>query len=380
MYFLKGRLRLGLKGQAQKIDEFAFVLMAGVVLILVLTIAWGSLARGPVGVSPTEKVLTIARGDSKDFTLAINGTAINVTLQTRGEIANWISFEQNNFDVDGTTEVQATVFVPSDAEERIYEGKIDVITGTNKKTVDVRVQISATTVADVVKNIRFGDFSVSYSVGSETAGERSNFEVSHGYFSDYPATVVAVLTQDRLDITTAGEIMIEVDQTNDAGNLIVEFNGQQVYNQRASPGEIRIPVDKSMIKRSNNIVLRADVPGFRFWMNTVYKIKSASFSVDFFGVVSKDIEFKLTQSELDGFKFGKLSFAIRRYNPAAVNQLVIKINDEILYDDIPTIASFSKTFGIEIPLNVGTNEISFSVPKEAFYELNNVVLSIVREA
>lgn len=371
MYFLQ-------KGQG-RVDEFAFVLLAGIVLILVLMVAWGSLAQGPISAGPSEKALTIARGDSKDFVLQLNGTAINVTLVPKGEIASWISFDGNNLDVTGSQNVEVTVKVPMSAEQRIYEGKIDVVFGSNKQTVDMRVDVSSETIKDVAKNIRLGDFSVSYSVGSETVGEKKNFEISRGYFSDYPVTVVAVMSQDKLDITTGGNIIISVDETNDAGNLIVMFNGQEVYNQHAPVGEVTIPIDRSMIQKSNSVVLRADTPGIRFWMSSIYKIKSASFSIDFQGIVSKDITFQLKQEDIDGFKFGKLSFAIRRYNPAAINPMTIKINNEIFFDDIPTIASFSKTFGIEIPLKAGDNTISFSVEKEAFYELNNVVLTIVRK-
>ena len=370
---------MGMKGQGH-IDEFAFVLLAGIILIVVLMVAWGSMAQGPIDIGPTQKVLTIARGDSKDFKLSLNGTAINVSLQAKGEIASWISFDENNLDVNGAHDVDVTVTVPSNAEQRIYEGKIDVVFGTNKKTMDLTVEVSSTTITHIAKNIRLGDFSVSYSVGSETINERDNFEVSKGYFSDYPATVVATMTKDKLNITTGGEIIIFVDDSNDAGNLIVQFNGQEVYNQRAPVGEVDIPIDVSMIQKSNNIVLRADVPGFRFWMSTIYKIKSASFSIDFQGIVSKDATFQLKQEDLDGFNFGKLSFGIRKYNPAAMNPLTIQINGETLFDDIPTLYSNSRTFGIEIPLQAGENTISFSVQKEAFYELTNVVLTIDRKS
>ena len=369
----------GLKGQGARIDEFAFVLLAGFVLILILTIAWGTLSQGPVTVSPTEKLLTIARGDSKDFTLRINGTAINVSMQARGEIASWISFDRNNFDATGSTDVEVIVTVPPTIGQGIYDGTVEVVTGNNKQTVDVKVEVSSTTVDNIVKNVRLGDFTVSYSVGSETIGEKSDFEVSKGYFSDYPSTIVATMGQDKLDITTGVSIIIDISETNNVGNLVVQFNGQQVYNDRAPAGELIIPIDKSVIRKSNNVFITAEVPGFRFWMSTVYKIKSASFDIDFQGIVSKEITFQLKDEDLQDFQFGKLSFAIRKYNPTAINPLTIKINDEILFDDIPTIASFSKTFGIEIPLEAGENKISFSVPKEAFYELNNVVLSIVRK-
>jgi hypothetical protein len=114
-------------------------------------------------------------------------------------------------------------------------------------------------------------------------------------------------------------------------------------------------------------------------MSTVYKIKSAELDVDVQGIVTKDIDFQLTGDEANKFVFGKLSFNINKYNPQALNPLTIKINNDVFFDDVPQLFTFSKTFGLEIPLNVGTNTISFSVQKEAFYQLNNVLLTMVHK-
>jgi len=369
-----------LKGQGARVDEFAFVLLAGIILILVLAIAWGSLQSNPVGVSPTSKILTIAIGDSKTFTLDLNGTTINTSLETKGAIANWISFDKNNFDIQGSTEVEVTVAVPLTTQQGIYTGTINVVSGPNVQKVQLIVNVSTQTISNIVRSIRLGDFSVSYLVGSQTINERNNFEISKGYFSEYPGTLVATMTQDTFAITTGGEIVIDIEDTNGVGNFIVDLNGQEIYNQHTSPSEITITLDKSQILKSNNVVLHAGLPGFRFWMSTVYKIKSVSLNVDVQGVVRKDVNFQLTQDEVNNFNFGKISFNIKRYNPSAFNPLTVKINDAIIFDDRPTLFTNSKTFGLEVPLKVGTNTISFYVEQEAFYELNNVVLTFVRAA
>lgn len=373
------RSRQKLKGQGPKIDEFGFVLLAGIILILILAVAWGSLQGNPVGVSPTMQILTIAPGDSQDFNLELNGTTINTTLQTSGQTAGWVSFDKNGFDISGNQEVVVTVSVPPSTPQGIYDGTINVVSGSNVKKVNLRVNVSSITVNDVVKNIHLGDFSVSYLVGSQPVNQKTNFEISKGYLSEYPGTLVATMTQDTYNIMTGGQIVIDVSDTNGVGNLIVELNGQEVYNQHASASEITIPLDRSQILRSNTVVLRAGVPGFNFWMSTVYKIKSAELDVDVQGIVTKDIDFQLTGDEANKFVFGKLSFNINKYNPQALNPLTIKINNDVFFDDVPQLFTFSKTFGLEIPLNVGTNTISFSVQKEAFYQLNNVLLTMVHK-
>lgn len=368
-----------LKGQGPKIDEFGFVLMAGIVLILILAIAWGSLQSNPVGVSPLTQILTIAPGDSRTFNLELNGTTINTSLETSGNTASWISFDSNNFDINGNKEVVVTVAVPPSVPQGIYDGTISVVSGSNVQKVNLRVNVSSFTVSDVTRSIHLGDFPVSYLVGSQTVNQKSNFEISKGYFSEFPGTLVATMTPDTYNIVTGGQIVVNVGDTNGVGNLIVDLNGQEVYNQHASASQITIPLDKSQILKSNTIVLNAGTPGFNFWMSTVYKINSVELDVNVQGIVSKDISFQLTSDEVSKFEFGQLTFSISKYNPQALNPLTIKINNQVFFDDIPQLFTFSKTFGIETPLNVGANTISFSVQQAAFYQLSNVILTIIHK-
>lgn len=368
-----------LKGQS-RIDEFAFVLLAGVILIIVLAVAWGTLQNNPVGVSPARETLTIASGDSKTFNLELNGSTINTTLQASGSIMGWISFDQNQFDLQGSRQIIVTVAVPPALPQGIYDGTINVVSGTNIEQVQVEVNVSSVTVNNAVRNIRFGEFPVSYEVGSQTVSERDNFQISKGYFSDYPGTVVATMTQSTYSITTGGAIVIDIADTNGVGNLIVDLNGNEIYNQPASSGEITIPLDRAQISKSNNLVLRAGNPGFNFWMNTVFEIKSASFDVDVQGEQRQDATFQLTSDEVSNFQFGKISANINKYNPSALNPLTIAINNATIMDDVPTLFTFSRTFGSEVPLNAGTNTISFYVSKEAYYDLSDVTLTLVSKA
>jgi len=115
-------------------------------------------------------------------------------------------------------------------------------------------------------------------------------------------------------------------------------------------------------------------------MSTVFKIKSASFDVDVQGIVTKDIDFQLTQTEVSNFEWGKISANVNKYNPSALNPLTITLNGAVIMDDVPTLLTFSRTFGIEVPLKVGTNTISFAVNREAFYDLSDVTLTLVSKA
>jgi len=51
------------------------------------------------------------------------------------------------------------------------------------------------------------------------------------------------MSKDTYAITTGGAITIDIDDTNNIGNLIVDLNGNEIYNQHVSPGEITIQLD-----------------------------------------------------------------------------------------------------------------------------------------
>jgi hypothetical protein len=365
-----------LKAQT-RIDEFAFILLAGIIMILILAVAYSTIQQGPVSGTLSTSSLQIAQGTSAVVTLSLNGTALNVTLSSSGELANWISFDHDNFDLSGTKDIAVTISIPNNANFRTYSGDILILYADKTTKVPLTVNVGLSTVSNVPRMIRLGDFTVSYSVGSDIVGEKDEIEVAKGYFADYPASFTATVPDDKLNIMTDGVIQIFVETSNSAGNLFVEFNGERVYANKISAGEIDIPLNATAIHKYNSIVLRADNPGYMFWTNTDYKIKFAKLVIDFSGISGKQITFALGTSDLQDFSFGQLSFQVKNYNPQALNPMLIQINGATFFNDVPTLTYFQKTFGTEVPLAVGDNTISFTVSQQAYYQLSNVVLIIV---
>jgi sporulation protein YlmC with PRC-barrel domain len=360
-----------------RIDEFAFVLLAGLILIIILAVSWSTM-YGVLEVSPTEKTLTIARGSSASFVIHLNGNATNVNLTGSGEIANWLSFNRNNFDVFGPTDVLVTVSVPYYAQLRFYTGRVEIEFIGGKKSVSVTVNVSTVTIAEVSRRV-FGpeDFTVSYSIGTETVSEKKSFTVEKGLFVDRSARFVGTLTDEKLSMVTGGFVELTVDDTNLAGNLIVELNGEKIFDDKVDVGKFSINLDKSQIQKINVIVIKAGSSGWKFWVNNYYEIGSAKFGIDYRGVSFKDFSFSLDSSDIANFKLGRISFIVRDYDPKRLNDLIIKINNQTVFKGVPT-TYFSETFGSEVSLNEGSNTISFSVEKEAFYDLKDVTLTIVK--
>lgn len=377
---LKNKVKLGviLKGQA-RIDEFAFVLLAGLVLIIVMMVAWTTTITEALDISPASISLKLKPGDSQTVELSLNGTATNVTISAAGDIRTWLSFDKQNFDVSGSEVVTVFVTVPSIATEKIYRGNIQISFTGGNKTIPVTINVTKVPTQDLWSNFYFGDFSVSYSVGSEVLASKYNFEVSKGYFSEYSTSLThESLSEEKFQMVTGGFISILVDDTNNAGNLIVEFNGEEVYNQNTKPGEVLIELNASQIKKSNTVTIKAGLPGWKFWMSTVYKISSAKFGIYYYGVSEKSFNFELGNKEVDNFKYALFVARVKDSNPT--KDLIVKVNNkEIFKANRKATDRISKVLNPgEISLNRGMNLISFSTePPDGFYNLADATLTVV---
>jgi hypothetical protein len=362
-----------------EIDEFALVLLAGLILIGILVVVWSSQAATQLTVMPESKKLTIARGSSFSFPIFLSGYAKNVTLRSYGEIARWISFDKQNFDVEKEEKVMVYIRVPVTASYGLYWGDIYVETAGFQKKISLSVNVSTRT-EEKKRSINFGDFTVGYIVGEETVQERFNLRVEKGYFSEFSPSFAAVLSEEKLPMIVGGYIQIVVDQTNGLGNLIVEFNDNKTFDKKVGVGEIVIPIPKDSIKKSNSIVLKASDPGFVFWSASLYTIASVKFVVEYNGTIFREFNFSLEEFEAKNFKRGELSFSLEKYDigiPQKLGKLIIKINDETIYQDVPP-SYFVERFGEEVELKEGTNTISFSTEKGVSYLLKDVTLTLTQ--
>lgn len=232
--------------------------------------------------------------------------------------------------------------------------------------------IVGTEVEDVPRIIRIGDFSISYTVGSETLSTSKYIEVSRGLFEDKSFSTSGRI--DNLDAVTGGWIVIDVLQSNSAGNLIVKVNNEVVYNQKTNPGRINIPVNKGILNNYNVIEISSGFPGLQFWAKTVYRIEKMEFGVNIYGNVKKTYEFELFSTELKSFTDGEISFNVDERE--GTGNLIIKINGRTVFRGIPS-GSFSKNFEIfDVGLVSGINTIEFLTEQDTSYKLDDVELTI----
>lgn len=368
------------KGQADhRIDEFAFILLGGVMLLIILTIGFLT-PSGALIVSPDSINLVMTRGQTKVIPLIFNGTATNVTITAKGEVGDWFTFSRQQFDVNGREAVDAIIKVPVNIREGYHFGTIEIERTGETKRISVSINVTRYPAGDITRTIFFDDFKVSYLVGPETVDSMNNFEISKSYLSENSATLVGIIDQDKLNIVTDGFIRLVVESKNDAGDLIIIFNDKEVFKQNPGYGEVIVPISKDMIKRSNVVQIKADNPGLKFWMSNVYRFRTAEFGINVQGISFKDLTFNLDENDITNFKFGKISFKVTDYNPNALNDLIIKINDNLVYKGAPSLGAFPPVVfdKNKAGLNTGENILSFSVESEAFYQLTDVRLVIVK--
>jgi len=366
---------------AGKIDEFAFVLLAGLIIIIIMLFAWGipSPSQIPV-VSPSSKSLTIRRGSSESFLLTINVTSKMVTLTPKGTIKDWISFSDNNFDSSGLSMVEVTVRVPLSAQEREYLGSIDVESSEGGKvTVPLSIIVtkeSEAPSAEASRTIYIGDFTVTYASYSEVVKSIENLEVRKGLFEEKKESFGANV-EKNLDLVTNASLIIDIVYTNHEGNLIVKFNNQVVYDEKALPGEIIIPIDKSLIKAYNVVEISTSSPGLKFWSTSIYRIDRIQLKVNYFGEVEKRQTFTVSRDEITHFKEGRVEFYVKDYQ--GEGKLSVKINGYLLHEEKRR-GQFILPFNyVDVGLVKGFNSISFSTERESTYEIENAKIIIIHE-
>src|SRR3972149_7193996 len=135
------------KAQA-RMDEFALVLLAGLILIAILMVVWTT-PTAPTGVflnvTPDFIKTNIQVNTSSVVFLDFNGTASNITLSVTGEIKPWFSFGKNKFSLSDQMEtIEVTISVPPSADNRTYTSDLIVTYDTQQKIkIPITVVVSS---------------------------------------------------------------------------------------------------------------------------------------------------------------------------------------------------------------------------------------------
>lgn len=368
-------LFLSKKGQTKtKIDEFAYILLAGVILIAIVMFASSTIQKeSPLIVMPSDVFIPVQRGTFTEFNFTLEGNATKVIIEATGDAKDWINFDKNYFNVIKQKTIKAKVVVPSSISAGQYHSIIVVSSSGGNRTLDVMIDVRDEPI-DIAKTISLGDFSVSYAIGTDVLTSKRDVEVYQGVFSSKDVNLVHESMDDgKYAIVNSGFISLLIEDANEAGELIIELNGEEIFKSKQGIGELIIPLNKDQIKKANTVKIKAGGPGFAFWATNSFKIKTAKFAVNYKSTPSVDKEFNLETKEVIKFRFGKVSFRVDEFTKS--NDMIIKVNNVRIFRGVP-LNPFEIDFE-NVPLNVGVNTITFFLDREAKYDLSNVILTIV---
>lgn len=362
----------------RRIDEFAFVLAAGVIFILLLMIFWTTPPEPIPIVEPRSITIIVAPGKTRYFYLTIKGPATNVVLSAQNGVKNWLEFEKNNFNVIEETKVRVFVEVPEDVEEKIYTGVIVVRSAGGKIEIPVEVNVKEVEVVEELFSRTFllGDFVIERGTFKEIASRAKDFEVFRSYLSKQVEKIIAEIPEDKLDKISKAELDIEIESTNSLGKLIVIFNEEKIFDRKVGVGLVEIEIERGLINRTNTILIVSSTPGFRFWATNFYRISEVSFEVTYEGVYEKSFYFEVSPEIAENFV--ELGINFRRITERAI-ELIIEINDQIIYFEKPKIW-VNKVFSKDIlgnPILLSTeNTLIFRLEKEGKIEIENARLIV----
>jgi hypothetical protein len=208
------------------------------------------------------------------------------------------------------------------------------------------------------------------SLGSFRVGELQDesllsipaMDVEASYFGGRSFDYVIEVPEWYFDTMEGITLTFDVESTNSYGNLIIKWNGKEVYKGVTFSIRNSIEIGPELIGEKNTLEVLTE-PTLRFWASTIYKLKD--FEVDLRYGPARLYVFEIFSNELQAFRRGEIDFYA-----AGQGELEIKLNGVGIYKGSPT-GTVSTGFNFTTaPLVVGENILSFDTRLGALDLLN----------
>ena len=360
-----------------KLDEFAFVLIAGVTMITILMVVWLTPSEPLPLIEPQTIFLEVEKGSVEETYLWIKSKATNVTLKASGQIKNWVTFDKNYFNVLEETKVTVKFSIPKNIPAGVYIGNLIVKSAGGEISIPVELHVKPSITSSPLKQtlIFLGDFTLEKVSERETLKVVEDLEVFKGYFSEQKVTLTFSIPENKVKKVKELTLRIYVGEANRYGNLLIKINGITIYD-RIPGNEIELKIQPTLLNSNNTLQILAAGPGFYFWANNFYRIKRVMIEVEYENVYQKTFNFNLTSHQAKNFESLRINY-IGSYEGRF--NLIIKLNGQTIYYARPKLffnSTFEKDiFGNRINLKEN-NQITFEIDKEGKMEFRGTELSI----
>jgi hypothetical protein len=217
-------------------------------------------------------------------------------------------------------------------------------------------------------SVSFGSFRVG-DVNTETLKSVPQIQVSSSYLGGSSDKEEVRILNAFVPLAREATITFRVyDSTPAYGNLIIKWNGLELYKNGASKGIYTLHIDRQYIKEINSLEISADGPGAYFWASTAYVLRDFTVKLDY-GTM-KLLPFVLSSKDLDTFKNGALEFS-----SSGAGRLTVKVNGAQVFSAVPASSESVKFDLFNSGINPGNNMITMSVQGDPV-SLQNVILKI----
>ncbi len=200
----------------------------------------------------------------------------------------------------------------------------------------------------------------------------SEFDVSaHILLGGTPQSFTINTETEVLKTVEATNIEFDIADTNKYEKLVVKWNGEEILNKDMDKGRQKLKVAKEKIKDVNTLEFTT-VGSWRFWANTIYKIKDLRVDQEY--GQAKVSQFALSQRELETLDKIDVSFSGRVVTPG---KLLVKANGFVILEKTYTGGQEKVSFNHQtLPLSAGNNAISFVSQNGGLFNIDNVKIDV----
>ncbi|MCS7123211.1 MAG: hypothetical protein RMJ17_01385 [Candidatus Aenigmarchaeota archaeon] len=230
------------------------------------------------------------------------------------------------------------------------------------------------TIARNIKIFNFGDFEISYQIGTENIIKKENIRIEKSIFSENFVGYSFEISSDKLKILQASNLEVSVHSTSKNGKIIIKINGNEAVNEVLDSGTYLFEVSKSFLQEKNKIeILVEKLPTWKFWQPAFYEI-SFKFYINYAGQSFKDFSFTLEEDDLKKFENAFISFKTSEES-VKNGKVTIRLNGGKIYSDIPPLLT-NITIDFVGKFNKGKNKLEFSTEPGSVYKIENLIIVI----
>ncbi len=202
----------------------------------------------------------------------------------------------------------------------------------------------------------------------ETIRDIPVFEVSANAFSADKKTYDVAVDKNVLKSLEKVNINFNIKESNLYNNLVVEWNGQKVFDQKAQ-GVQNIQIPKENITEQNLLEIYTSGSWY-FWASTIYEIEDFKVKQEY--GEARIVPFSINLNEFETLDRGELKFVVT--SKTSLGDLIIKLNGNEIYNQYPSTLGEAK---IDDPnlFVIGNNVLSF-VARTGVFELSDVALNL----